>query len=59
MKAAAVLLCGLLLIGAAWGGSDQGRAHESRMIAKRFSDALDALYPDNQGKGQGVRIRCC
>ncbi len=51
MKTAAVLLCGPLLIGAAWGGSDQQRAHESRMVAKRFSDAL------NQALQQSLRER--
>ena len=51
MKTAVVLLCVPLLIGAAWGGSDQRRAHESRMVAERFSDAL------NQALQQSLRER--
>lgn len=38
-------------MGAAWGESDQQRSHESRMVAKRFSDAL------NQALQQSLRER--
>jgi len=43
MKTAVVLLCVPLLIGAAWGGSDQQRAHESRMVVRRFTETLNRV----------------
>jgi Protein of unknown function (DUF3365) len=60
MKTAVVLLCAPLLIGAAWGESDQKRAHESRMLAKRFADALNqALQQSLRERGPLGTIEVC